>query len=247
MIVIPAIDLRAGSVVRLQQGDYARETRYDDSAMGRARLYHHAGAKLLHVVDLDAARDGGAGNLEAIDAICRALDLPVQTGGGVRGRGDVVARLEAGASRVVIGSLCVQQPEEVCRWIDEFGPERIVAGLDVKRDEAGRWIPQAAGWTRAGERDLHSLLEQLIGAGLEHVLCTDIARDGMLSGPGVALYRELRAGYPGLAIQASGGIGSEDDIERVAELDVAGCIVGRALLEGQVELDAIARWTGGAA
>ena len=246
MIVIPAIDLREGRVVRLQQGDYDRETRYAESALGRARIYRDAGAKWLHVVDLDAARDGGAGNLEAIDAICRALDLPVQTGGGVRGRDDVVARLEAGASRVVIGSLCVKQPETVCGWIEEFGADRIVAGLDVKRDADSRWIPQAAGWTEAGDRDLHSLLEQLIGAGLIHVLCTDIARDGMLSGPGVTLYRDLRARYPGLAIQASGGIGDEDDIARVAELDVAGCIVGRALLEGRVDPDAIARWTEGA-
>jgi len=246
MIVIPAIDLREGRVVRLRQGDYARETRYRESALGRVRIYRDAGAKWLHVVDLDAARDGGSGNLEAIDAICRALDLPVQTGGGVRGRSDVLARLEAGASRVVIGSLCVRQPELVCAWIDEFGPERVVAGLDVKRDEAGRWIPQAAGWTEAGDRDLHALLGQLADAGLKHLLCTDIARDGMLSGPGLELYRELRAGYPALDIQASGGIGSEADIERVAGLGVAGCIVGRALLEGRVGLEAIARFAGNA-
>jgi phosphoribosylformimino-5-aminoimidazole carboxamide ribotide isomerase len=243
MIVIPAIDLRAGRVVRLQQGDYERETRYDESALERARIYRQAGARLLHVVDLDAALDGGAGNLDAIGGLCGELDLPVQTGGGVRGRDDVVARLEAGASRVVIGSLCVREPERVCDWIAEFGAERIVAGLDVKRGDGGRWIPQAAGWTEAGERDLHSLLEQLLGAGLAHLLCTDIARDGMLGGAGLDLYRDLRARYPGLAIQASGGIGGEADIERVAELGVAGCIVGRALLEGSVELDAIARWS----
>lgn len=241
MIVIPAIDLLGGRVVRLKQGDYERETRYDESALGRARAYADAGARLLHVVDLDAARDGGTGNLEAIDAICRALDLPVQTGGGVRGRDDVVARLECGASRVVIGSVCVKQPETVCGWIDDFGPERIVAGLDVKRDADGRWIPQASGWTEAGEHDLDSLLEPLVEAGLRHLLCTDIERDGMLSGPGIELYRELRRRYPDLAIQASGGIGDEADIERVAGLGVAGCIVGRALLDGRVGLDAIDR------
>jgi len=245
VIVIPAIDLREGRVVRLEQGDYARETRYDDSALGRARMYADAGAHLLHVVDLDAALEGGTGNLEAIAEICRSLSLPVQTGGGVRDRDDVAERLERGAARVVIGSVCVKQPETVCRWIEEFGPGRIVAGLDVKRDADGRWIPQASGWTEPGEHDLHALLGMLTEAGLRHLLCTDIARDGMLSGAGIALYRELQPRYPKLAIQASGGIGDEHDIERVAELGVAGCIVGRALLDGRVGLDAIARFDAG--
>ncbi|MGK7297326.1 MAG: HisA/HisF-related TIM barrel protein, partial [Candidatus Wenzhouxiangella sp. M2_3B_020] len=180
-----------------------------------------------------------------IAEICAELDVPVQTGGGVRVRDDVAARIDAGAQRVVIGSLCVKSPETVCEWIETFGADRIVAGLDVKRDAEGRWIPQASGWTEAGDRDLHSLLEQLLGAGLQHVLCTDIERDGMLSGPGMELYEQLRARYPALQVQASGGIGSEDDIARVARLDVAGCIVGRALLEGRVELEAIARHTEG--
>ncbi len=243
MIVIPAIDLRQGRVVRLQQGDYERETRYEESAIGRARAYCEAGAQLLHIVDLDAARAGGTGNLKAIDAVCRALDMPVQTGGGVRVRDDVAARLECGAERVVIGSVCVKQPETACRWLDDFGAERIVAGLDVKRADDGRWIPQASGWTEAGEQDLHALLDILVEAGLRHLLCTDIARDGMLTGPGIELYRELHERYPTLAIQASGGIGDERDIARVAALDVAGCIVGRALLDGRVGLDAIARFS----
>lgn len=242
VIVIPAIDLRDGRVVRLRQGDYARETRYDDSSLDRARMYAEAGARLLHVVDLDAAREGGSGNLEAIATICRALSIPVQTGGGVRDRDDVAERLERGAARVVVGSVCVKRPETVCGWIEDFGPERVVAGLDVKRDADGRWIPQASGWTEAGEHDLHALLGMLTQAGLRHLLCTDIDRDGMLSGAGIELYRELQPRYPQLAVQASGGIGNEHDIEGVAELGVAGCIVGRALLDGRVGLDAIARF-----
>lgn len=238
MIVIPAIDLRRGRVVRLQQGDYARETRYGDTAFERALAYEKAGAKLLHVVDLDAALDGGDGNLRRIGEICDALSIPVQTGGGVRNRDDVIRRLDAGAARVVIGSVCVREPDRVCDWIGEFGPEAIVAGLDVKSSH-GRWIPQAAGWTEAGALDLFELLDRLKDAGLVHLLCTDIARDGMLSGAGADLYRDLKTRYPALAIQASGGIGSEADIEAVAATGVAGCIVGRALLEGNVPLDAI--------
>ncbi|MBS3743053.1 MAG: 1-(5-phosphoribosyl)-5-((5-phosphoribosylamino)methylideneamino)imidazole-4-carboxamide isomerase [Wenzhouxiangellaceae bacterium] len=245
MILIPAIDLRHGRVVRLQQGDYARETRYAETALDQARLYRDAGAGLIHIVDLDSALDGGDGNLAPIGEICGALDIPVQTGGGVRGRHDVQARLDAGAARVVIGSVCVRDPQTVCDWIGSFGAERVVAGLDVKRDAGGRWMPQAAGWTESGEQDLFELLEHLTGAGLEHLLCTDIERDGMLTGAGVELYRELREHFPTLRIQASGGIGSEADIEAVAATGVHGCIVGRALLEGRVPMDAIGRFKQG--
>lgn len=245
MILIPAIDLRHGRVVRLQQGDYARETRYVESALAQARLYQDAGALLLHIVDLDSALDGGDGNLGLIGEACRTLELPVQTGGGVRGRPDVQARLDAGAARVVIGSVCVKQPEVVCDWLAEFGPDRIVAGLDVKRDAQGRWIPQASGWTEAGQLDLFALLDRLVDAGLQHLLCTDIERDGMLTGAGLPLYRSLQARYPALNTQASGGIGSVDDIDAVAATGVHGCIVGRALLEGAVPLDAIGRFGAG--
>ncbi|MEX0915601.1 MAG: 1-(5-phosphoribosyl)-5-[(5-phosphoribosylamino)methylideneamino]imidazole-4-carboxamide isomerase [Wenzhouxiangellaceae bacterium] len=242
MILIPAIDLRHGRVVRLQQGDYARETRYAETALAQARLYEKAGAKVLHVVDLDAALDGGDGNLALVAELCGALDIPVQTGGGVRDEADVKARLDAGAARVVTGSVCVRDPQTVCEWIESFGAERIVAGLDVKRDAGGRWMPQAAGWTESGEEDLFELLEQLTGAGLDHLLCTDIERDGMLTGAGVELYEELRERFPTLSIQASGGIGSEADIEAVAATGAHGCIVGRALLEGRVPIGAIGRY-----
>lgn len=247
MILIPAIDLRHGRVVRLQQGDYARETRYAESALDQARLYEEAGAGLIHVVDLDSALDGGDGNLALIGEICSALDIPVQTGGGVRAKADVKARLDAGAARVVIGSVCVRDPQTVCDWIESFGAERIVAGLDVKRDASGRWMPHAAGWTESGEQDLFELLEHLTGAGLEHLLCTDIERDGMLTGAGIELYDELREHFPTLKIQASGGIGSEADTEAVAVIGVHGCIVGRALLEGRVPMDAIGRYQQGRA
>jgi len=242
MILIPAIDLRHGRVVRLQQGDYARETRYAETALDQARLYQEAGASVIHIVDLDAALDGGDGNLALIGRICTTLDIPVQTGGGVRAKPDVQARLDAGAARVVIGSVCVKQPGLVCDWIAEFGAERIVAGLDVKRDAQARWIPQASGWTEAGDRDLFALLDQLIAAGLQHLSCTDIERDGMLTGAGVPLYETLQARYPVLNTQASGGIGSEADIQAVAATGVHGCIVGRALLEGRVPMDAIGRF-----
>jgi phosphoribosylformimino-5-aminoimidazole carboxamide ribotide isomerase len=239
MIVIPALDLRDGGIVRLQQGDYDRETRYALSPVEQARAYQDAGGRILHLVDLDAARAGGDGNLAVITAIAEALRIPVQAGGGVRNEDDLRRRLDAGIDRVVLGSLCVRQPETVIEWIGRYGPDRIVAGLDVRPTDDGRWIPQAAGWTEAGEDDLDTLLERLIDAGLRHLLCTDITRDGMLEGPSTALYRDLAARYPGLSIQASGGVGGVDHLTATAATGVAGCIVGRALLEGRVPLEVL--------
>ena len=237
MIIIPALDLRDGGVVRLQQGDYDRETRYALSPVDQARAYQDAGGRLLHLVDLDAALQGGEGNLAVITEIAAALDIPVQSGGGVRDENDLKHRLDAGIDRIVLGSLCVREPERVIAWIDRYGPERIVAGLDVRPTDDGRWIPQAAGWTEAGDTDLFTLLDRLIDAGLVHLLCTDITRDGMLSGPSTALYSELASRYPGLEIQASGGVGGPDHLAAAAATGVSGCIVGRALLEGRVPLD----------
>jgi phosphoribosylformimino-5-aminoimidazole carboxamide ribotide isomerase len=243
MIIIPAIDLRGGRVVRLQQGDYDRETRYTDDPVELAERYQTAGASYLHVVDLDSARAGGDANLETIGRICRALDIPVQTGGGVRSLDDLKRRLDLGASRVVVGSLCVREPGLVCEWLDHLSAEQLVAGLDVARDFSGSWVPRASGWTEEGSLTLVALLDRLIEAGLQHLLCTDIERDGMFSGPSIALYRSITERYSGLAVQASGGIGEPADLQEVARTSVAACIVGRALLENRVPMTAIKQWS----
>ncbi|MDZ7789089.1 MAG: HisA/HisF-related TIM barrel protein [Xanthomonadales bacterium] len=243
MKLIPAIDLRGGRVVRLQQGDYERETRYDDDPLVLAGRYADAGAALIHVVDLDSARDGGEANLAIIERLCRELDVDVQTGGGVRSREDFQRRIDAGAARVVIGSLCVREPSTVVEWLGGTDGGRIVAGLDVSRGADGGWMPRAAGWTEAGEVDLFTLLDRLADAGLKHLLCTDIERDGMFAGPALALYRSVCERFPALAVQASGGIGSNRDLAEVAPTGVAGCIVGRALLEGRVEFSEISKWS----
>jgi phosphoribosylformimino-5-aminoimidazole carboxamide ribotide isomerase len=243
MIIIPAIDLRGGRVVRLEQGDFDRETRYPEDPLALAERYQEAGATSLHLVDLDSARAGGDANLDIIARICRSLDIPVQTGGGVRSLEDVEKRLEAGAARVVIGSLCVTDPERLINWLESLGPERLVAGLDVMRGLDGTWIPRASGWTKTGDFDLFTLLDRFVNAGLKHLLCTDIERDGMYSGPALALYQALVEQHPSLKIQASGGVGSSDDLEAVARTGVAGCIVGRALLEARVRLKEIERWS----
>jgi len=243
MIFIPAIDLRGGRVVRLSQGDYDRETRYPTDAVELAQRYASAGARLIHVVDLDGARSGSESNLDSIGQICDAVDVPVQTGGGVRCLEDLELRLEKGADRIIIGSLCVRQPEAVCAWLEALGGEAIVAGLDVARTLDGQWIPKAAGWTEEGDLDLFSLLDRLSDAGLKHLLCTDIERDGMLSGPSLELYRSITERYPRIRLQASGGIARASDLADVAQTGAAGCIVGRALLEGRIDFDEIHRWS----
>lgn len=244
MMLIPAIDLINGRVVRLAQGDYSRQTDYGDDPIARALAYQDAGAQYLHVVDLDSAKGGGDANLDLIRQLCGALSIPVQTGGGVRSATDVEKRLNAGVARVVVGSMCIQQPLTFAQWVSSFGPDCMVAGLDVKANNVGRWIPQASGWLEPGALDLNALLDLLMPSGLLHVLCTDIDRDGLMQGASISLYQHLTSNHPHLQIQASGGIGHSEDLVSVATTSVSGCIVGRALLEGTVSLDDIARYPG---
>lgn len=249
MMLIPALDLIDGRVVRLSQGDYARQTTYEEDAIEQALVYQSAGAQWLHVVDLDSARSGGQSNLRLIARLCDALTIPVQCGGGVRTTEDIQQRLDVGIARVVVGSVCIQDPDRFVGWLARFGAGRLVAGLDVKATRSDdlanpsvMWIPQASGWTQAGDQDLMSLLDQLTPHGLQHLLCTDIEKDGMLGGGSTGLYAALVARYPSLAVQASGGIGGVGDLEMVASTGVHACIVGRALLEGRVQPSDIQRF-----
>ncbi len=242
MIVYPAIDLRDGRVVRLRQGDYAAETRYADDPLDVARRHREAGATWIHVVDLDAARDGAMRHRGTIAAIARDTGLSVQAGGGVRAESDVEALLAAGVARVVIGSLAVREPERVAGWVGRFGAERICVALDTRADAEGRWRLPVAGWTEDSGVELDALIARYAGlAAIRHVLVTDIARDGMLSGPSVPLYRALAARWPALAIQASGGIRDVSDVVAAREAGCAGAIVGKALLDGHVGLEELLR------
>lgn len=234
--VYPAIDVRDGRVVRLAQGDYARETRYDGTPLEVAQRYVAQGARWLHLVDLDAARAGGYTLAPLLDDIARTTPLKVQTGGGVRGRDDVARILDAGAERVVIGSLSVRDPDAVVAWLAEFGSERITVALDTRLDDTGAWRLPVHGWTEMASGTLDDLALRYADAGLRHLLCTDIARDGMLSGPNLGLYAHLRARVPGLAVQASGGVSAVADVMGAREAGCAGIVLGRALLEGRFAL-----------
>ncbi len=234
--VYPAIDVREGRVVRLAQGDYDRETRYEAEPLLLAQSYAAQGAEWLHLVDLDAARAGGYTLGPLLARIAASTSLKVQTGGGVRSRDDVAAILDAGATRVVVGSLSVREPEQVAAWIGEFGAGRITVALDTRQDDAGRWCLPVHGWTESAEAGLDDLAVRFARAGLQHLLSTDIARDGMLGGPNLALYRHLAEVAPGLRVQASGGVRALQDVVEARAQGCAGIVLGRALLENRFTL-----------
>ena len=240
--VYPALDIREGRVVRLAQGDYARETHYGDDPLPRALAFAAAGARWMHLVDLDAAKAGGYTLSPLLGAIAAGTGLRVQTGGGVRCRQDVARILDAGAARVVVGSLAVREPATVAAWLHEFGGERITVALDTRQDAAGAWRLPVHGWTEDAGVTLDELLPGYLRAGLRHLLCTDIARDGMLSGPNLALYRLLADCVPDLELQASGGVRHLDDVLQAQAQGCAGIVLGRSLLEGKLALpEALAR------
>lgn len=235
MDLFPSIDLRGGRCVRLRQGDFSRETRYDVDPLDVARSYEEAGASWVHVVDLDAARTGEAHNRPVVAAIVAALHARVQVGGGVRRLEDAAALLDAGVSRVVIGTAAIESPELVgqiaARW-----PGQVAVGLDHRDGEV-----RLRGWVQESGRQVVEVVPELVGAGASAVIVTDIARDGLLEGPDLAGLGELleRTGAP---LVASGGVSSLDDLRRLAGLragagqcgrGLAGAIVGKALYEGR--------------
>lgn len=232
----PAIDVRDGAVVRLHQGDYDRQTRYPLSPLDQAHAYANSGARWLHLVDLDAARAGGYTLAPLLRRLKVQTPLQVQTGGGVRSADDVATLLDAGADRVVIGSLAVRAPGTVADWIQRFGPQRITVALDARRDAKGAWRLPVAGWTRDSDAELPSLLHHYASCALRHLLCTDIDRDGALTGPNLELCAMIRAEAPALALQASGGVRALGDIEATRSLGCAGVVLGKALLERRFDL-----------
>ena len=237
LTLYPAIDVRDGRVVRLRQGDYAQETRYDDEPLAVAVRYAQAGARWLHLVDLDAARAGGYTLAPLLAAIKATTALRVQTGGGVRGDADVEALLAAGADRVVVGSLAVREPARVIEWLQRHGAERITVALDARRNADGAWRLPTEGWTADSGAELDALLQRYADHGLRHLLCTDIDRDGMLSGPNLELYRRTLALCPQVQLQASGGVRDIADILAARAVGCAGAVLGKALLDGRFTLD----------
>jgi phosphoribosylformimino-5-aminoimidazole carboxamide ribotide isomerase len=237
MLLMPSIDLRGGHCVRLLRGDFNAETRYDIDPVDLATRYADLGAQWLHVVDLDGARDGHLANRRAIASLAGLRRLRLQVGGGIRKRAVADELLALGVSRLAVGSLAVEKPAEVKQWFKQLGPEAICLALDVRVEADGVPRLRTRGWREGTQLSLWDAVDDYSAAGLRHVLCTDIARDGALSGPNVALYAEARRRFPKVRWQASGGVSAPTDLDPLRATGVSAAISGKALLEGKFSDD----------
>ncbi len=231
MQLYPALDLINGQCVRLRQGDFGQRTEYAINPVEQARSYQRQGADWLHLVDLDGARLGHPVHLKLLQQMANH-GLNIQTGGGIRNHEHLEQLFEAGATRVVIGSLAVKEPLQVQSWLQEFGPERITLAFDVRLDGAGVPRLATAAWQKTETITLDEITEQYLPLGLKHVLCTDIGRDGELAGPSLELYRAYKQRFPQIQLQASGGIHALDDLTALQAAGVDGAVMGKSLLDG---------------
>ncbi len=238
MEIIPAIDLRQGRVVRLFQGDYNRQTSYSSDPVAVARQWEEQGAPRLHVVDLDGAKSGQLHNLEVVRRIARAVDIPLQLGGGLRTLQAVESALEAGAVRAVLGTAAVNDPDLVASAVQAAGPDAILVSVDARDG-----FVAVHGWTEGTQRTASSLVAQMQALGVSRFLYTDISRDGTLTEPNFQAVADLMR-ETGATVLASGGVATVAHLQRLALLGVEGAILGRALYEGAVDLrEAIASQT----
>lgn len=229
--IIPAIDLFWGRCVRLSQGDFARETRYPESPEEMAARFLEAGLRRIHVVDLEGAKAGRPMNLPVLERLAAIGGLDMEWGGGLKTESDLETVLEAGAGHVILGTVAVREPDFFRRALDRFGPERIILGADVRGTEVA-----THGWQQDSGMDITDLISSFLPA-LSEVIVTQIARDGMLGGADVALYRRLQDRFPGVTFTASGGIGSVADIRALESAGIPRVIVGKALYEHKIRLE----------
>jgi phosphoribosylformimino-5-aminoimidazole carboxamide ribotide isomerase len=229
--IYPAIDIINGQCVRLTKGDYDSVKVYDSDPIEMSKRFEDAGAKYIHVVDLDAAKNPENNNRKLIAEIIQSTGLLVQTGGGIRQEADVIELLDIGADRLIIGSVAVTKRDEVYDWISNFGGNRIVIGADVK----DRMIA-THGWLKVSDEKISDFIESYMEYGASTFLCTDISRDGMLSGSSIDLYTELMQKFPDINLLASGGVTSIDEVETLKKMGMEGIIIGKAIYEGKIQV-----------
>ena len=229
MYIIPAIDLIDGKAVRLQKGDYNKVTVYSDSPAEVAESFERDGAKMLHVVDLDGAKDGTTANFDTVKEIIRRTGLSVEIGGGVRNIERVKKYIDIGVDRIIIGTAAVTDPDFLKEAVKLYG-EKIVVGVDVKDGYVA-----IKGWIEVSEVSCYDFCKTLCELGVKTVICTDISKDGMMSGTNLELYRDLNRRF-GMNIIASGGVSSIDDVCALKEMDIYGAILGKALYTGAIKL-----------
>ena len=234
MRIIPAVDLKDGKCVRLLRGDFDQTTQYSNDPVEIGRRFSALDVQDLHIVDLDGARTGAQRNRATVQAIAAETDLDIQLGGGIRDRETVADWLDHGVHRCVIGSMAITQVPAVTNWLAEFGTDRIVLALDVNVHDDGTPVLTTHGWTVDAGLSLWQCIDQYMNAGIKHVLCTDVDRDGAMAGPNLELYAAILSRYPGLELQASGGVRNIDDLQKLRSIGVPAAISGRALLDGEI-------------
>ena len=235
--ILPAIDIIGGRCVRLSQGDFSRETSYGVTPVEMASRFMDSGFSSIHVVDLDGARKGKPVNMNSLRAISGITGLQVEWGGGIKTRDDIEAALEAGATSVVCGTVAVRDPALFRSFIDEYGPDRVTLGADVRGTKVA-----VSGWTKTSEVALDDLIRSFL-PGLKNVIVTEISRDGMFTGPDAGLFRDLAREFPEVVFTASGGIGSIEHIKVLEEAGIPKVIVGKALYENKIRLEDLAIWS----
>ena len=232
----PAIDLLDGACVRLAQGRFEEKTVYSTDPLEVAARFAAQGARALHIVDLSGAKDPARRQTNLLSELLAQNKLEVQVGGGVRALGDARELLDAGATRVVIGSLAISDPAETVRILEAISPARVTLALDVRADAHGTYQVAIRGWQETSAVALNDAIERYAGLGVKQFLCTDVSRDGMLQGPNVELYREISARYPEIELQASGGVRDLNDLRALREAKVPAAILGRSIYAGTLDL-----------
>ena len=235
MYIIPAIDIIDGKCVRLTQGDYNQKKEYHDSPLEMAKRFEDAGIKRLHLVDLDGAKAKKIINKEVLSSVTSGTSLQVDFGGGVQSDEDIALAFELGAHQLTGGSIAVKNPSMFQSWIAKYGGEKIILGADAKDRKIA-----ISGWEETTSMDLIDFIKDYHAKGISYVICTDVAKDGLLQGPSVDLYKEILQEIPNIKLIASGGVSNVKDLEELQKTGVYGAIVGKAYYEGRISLEELA-------
>lgn len=230
--LIPAIDIINGQCVRLTKGDYEQKKIYNNNPAEVAREFERLGFKRLHVVDLDGAKSKHIVNDAVLKSITSSTNLIVDFGGGIKTEADIEKAFAAGAAMVTVGSIAVTQPELFMQWLEKYGAERMILGADVRNGKIS-----INGWKEDSAEDLLPFLKQYVDKGVHNVLCTEISKDGTLSGPATDLYKQIMTEYPNLHLIASGGISSNEDIEELNCNNIPAVVFGKAFYEGRIDIN----------
>ena len=235
--LIPAIDIINGQCVRLTKGDYDQKTVYSDSPAKMAKSFETLGFQRLHVVDLDGAKSKHIVNDAVLKAITAETNLTVDFGGGIKTDEDIEKAFAAGAAMVTVGSIAVTNPDLFMDWLEKYGADRLILGADVRHGKIS-----INGWKEDSDEDLLPFLKKYVDAGVKHVLCTEISKDGTLAGPAVDLYRRVMETYPALHLIASGGVSSKEDIIALDAAGIPAVVFGKAIYEGKINLKELWDW-----